>query len=78
MRIAGAAAISPFAPSSGRLPVAEGSPVSEEKGLVKGSPRREASDEQAAVPPPIIPIRAKRDSVLKPRTFPRTRIDAPA
>ena len=61
----------------GRLPVAEGSPVSEANGLVKGSPRREASDEQAAVPPPIIPMRAKRDSVLKPRTFPRTRIDAP-
>ena len=49
----------------------------EANGLPKGSPSRDASEEQAAAPPPITPMSAKRDSVFNPRPVPRTRIDAP-
>ena len=63
---------------SGRLPVAAGSlAMFDANGLVKGLSRRDASDEQAAAPLPITPMRAKRDSVFILRPVPRTRIDAP-
>ena len=39
--------------------------------------RRDASDEQAAAAPPMMPMRATRDSVRNIRPLPRTRIDAP-
>ena len=45
---------------SGRLPVAAGS---DSNGFEKGLLRRDASEEQAAAAPPMMPMRATRDSV---------------